>query len=194
MEYIIGFIIVVLVFGFIIGFNKIVALKEAANTDKEGINIQLDERNKLFDSLINTVKKYTEHENEVFTKITELRSKASQGDASSDSESHQAQEDLSKLISSGQLAQGFNLSVEAYPDLKSSNNFLQLQESIENIERKLANSKKAFNMSIEDYNSYVEGIPGLFIIMLVPSLKISFIRWTLATEEAQKAEKKVVSF
>lgn len=102
---------------------------------------------------------------------------------------------MSKIVSSGALSSGINIAVEAYPELKSATNMLQLQESIENIERKLANSKKAFNMSIEDYNTVSQGIPGVFVVSLFKKqLKFDFVRWELSKEKIEKSEERVVSF
>jgi len=176
------------------GYNKLVGFKEAVFTDEKNITVQLDERNKLFDSLINTVKKYMDHESGTFAEIVKLREQSKAGNVNAEGASHEAQEQLSEIIASGKLSGGISMTMEAYPELKSSNNMLQLQESIENIERKLANSKKAFNMSIEDYNTYAEGLPGLWIVGFFPNLKHSFTRWSLSEEKVKASEEKIVSF
>ncbi len=178
------------------GYNKLVSSKEAVATDEKNITVQLDERNKLFDSLINTVKKYMDHEKGTFAEIVKLRekSRAAPGGANDNEAAHKAEEQLSEIIASGKLSGGISMTMEAYPDLKSSNNMLQLQESIENIERKLANAKKAFNMSIEDYNVYAEGIPGIWIIKMFPNLQHTFIRWSLSEEKVKASEEKIVDF
>ncbi len=191
MEILLGLIVsVVLVV--VVWYNKLIGLKEAVFTDEKGIGIQLDERNKLFDSLINSVKKYMDHEKGTFAEIVKLRSQANQTTGvATDATAQAAQEALSKIVSSGAI----NIAVEAYPELKSATNMLQLQESIENIERKLANSKKAFNMSIEDYNTTAEGIPGVLVVSLFKKqLSFDFVRWELSKEKIEKAEERVVSF
>jgi len=191
MEILLGLIVVV-VLVIVVWYNKLIGLKEAVFTDEKGIGIQLDERNKLFDSLINSVKKYMDHEKGTFAEIVKLRSQASQTTGvATDATAQAAQEALSKIVSSGAI----NIAVEAYPELKSATNMLQLQESIENIERKLANSKKAFNMSIEDYNTTSQGIPGVLVVSLFKKqLKFDFVRWELSKEKIEKAEERVVSF
>lgn len=191
MEILLGLIVVV-VLVVIVWYNKLIGLKEAVFTDEKGIGIQLDERNKLFDSLINSVKKYMDHEKGTFAEIVKLRSQANQTTGvATDATAQAAQEALSKIVSSGAI----NIAVEAYPELKSATNMLQLQESIENIERKLANSKKAFNMSIEDYNTTAEGIPGVLVVSLFKKqLSFDFVRWELSKEKIEKAEERVVSF
>ena len=195
MEILIGIIVIVAIVG-VITYNKIIALKEAVFTDEKNISVQLDERNKLFDSLINTVKKYMDYESGTFAKIVKLRAKSNQTqDFATNNISQEVQEELSTIISSGALSSGINMTMEAYPELKSSTNMLQLQESIETIERKLANSKKAFNMSIEDYNSTAQGIPGVFIVNLFKKqLYFEFKRWSLSKEKIKISEEKIVSF
>jgi len=198
MEVLIGLLVIAVIIIFIIisGYNKLIQLKEAVFTDEKGIGIQLDERDKLFDSLIATVNKYMDHEKGTFAEIVKLRNqaKSNDGTAGTDQITHEVEEKLSQIVASGQLSSGINMTMEAYPELKSATNMLQLQESIENIERKLANSKKAFNASIEDYNSYAEGIPGVFIVGMFPKLKYDFLRWELSKEKIEKAEERRVEF
>jgi len=183
-------IIVVLVVYVVSLYNSVISLKEAVITDEKAIGIQLDERNKLFDSLIATVKKFMDHEKGVFEEIVKLRTNNKSGVLDKETE-----EKLSEIVASGQLSSGINMTMEAYPELKSGTNMLQLQESIENIERKLANAKKAFNASIEDYNAKVESVPTVFIVNKFPKqLKFDFERWTLSETKIAAAEERTVSF
>ena len=133
-----------------------------------------------------------EHEQGVFSEIVKLRSKTEDGSAI---ESHDAQEQLSDIINSGKLSAGLNVTMEAYPELKAGTNMLKLQETIESIERRLANSKKAFNMSVEDYNAFTQSIPAVFVVsMFAAELKRDFIRWELSADKIATAEDRVVSF
>lgn len=183
-------IIAFIVIYFIMAYNGVIKLKEAVFTDEKAIGIQLDERNKLFDSLIATVTKFMNHEKGVFEEIVKLRSGNKDGKVDKKTE-----EQLSQIVASGQLSSGINMTMEAYPELKSGTNMLQLQESIENIERKLANSKKAFNASIEDYNAKVESIPAVFIVNQFPKqLKFDFERWSLSETKTKEAEERTVKF
>lgn len=174
-------IAVILIVG-VMSYNKIVRLLEAVKTDKENIAVQLDERNKLFDSLINAVKKYLTHENETLTKIVELRN------------GKHSNEEISQAITSGALNAGLQIAVEAYPELKSSTNMLQLQESIESIERRLANTKKTYNSSVEAYYSCIKSFPALIVAGMFSSLNQTFERWTLSGENIETAEKRIVEF
>jgi len=184
-----GILVIVLVW-FVATYNNIISLKEAVFTDEKAIGIQLDERNKLFDSLIASVKKYMEHEKGVFAEIVKLRQQVNTGNVDKE-----AEQKLSEIVESGELAKGINFTMEAYPELKSSNNMLQLQEAIESIERKLANAKKAYNRSIEDYNAKAESIPAVFIVNMFPGkLKFNFERWELPAEKIRDAEERRVEF
>jgi len=189
MWIILGIVVFVALY-FVMAYNKVIGLKEAVYTDEKAIGIQLDERDKLFDSLIATVNKYMDHEKGVFAEIVKLRQGKKSGEIDVESE-----EKLSEIVNSGALSKGIDITMEAYPELKSSQNMLQLQESIENIERKLANAKKAYNMSIEDYNSTAQSVPTLFVVNMFPKqLKFDFKRWELSAEKIEKAEERRVSF
>lgn len=193
VTYIILGIIVVALYLIMI-HNKIVALKEAAITDQKVIGIQLDERGKLFDSLIATVNKYMSHESSVLENIVKLRTNIVENKNMTENEVMDNQNELSKLISSGQLKSGINMTMEAYPDLKASSNMLQLQEAIETIERRLGAAKKAFNVSVEDFEAYTKSFPANLVYAKFDSLKISLIRWELSEEKIKEEEEKRVSF
>lgn len=188
MEFILIAIVVVIVIWAISAYNNFVKLIEAVHNSEKEISVQLDRRGKVFDSLIATVKRYMEHESEVFTRITALRSKTLDSNASSQ-EVKQAQDDLSKVISSGSL----NIAVESYPDLKADRNMRQLQEEIVSTENKLSFAKKAFNNAIERYNVAKGSFPGLILPSIFSSLNKTFVYWaldeeTIKTEEARRVQ------
>lgn len=193
-SYIILGIIGVVILYVIMTYNNIVGLKEAAITDQKAIGIQLDERGKLFDSLIAVVNKYMLHESSVLENIVKLRNNILDNKNMTESESMAAQDELSKLVSSGQLKSGINITMEAYPDLKASTNMLKLQESIETIERRLGASKKAFNSSVEDFETGTKSFPGNIIYAKFESLRMELKRWELSEENIKEAEEKRVTF
>ncbi len=110
--------------------------------------MQLDRRIKVYESLIEVVKKYMDYEQTVLKDVVALRSQSQHAAAMGDEKSRMAAEDgISKI--------GANLSFvfEQYPDLKADKNALQLQEEIVNTENKLAFSKQAYNDSVEHYEA-----------------------------------------
>lgn len=186
--YIIIGVIAVLCFWFIMAYNKFVRLIEAVISSEKEIGIQLDRRGKVFDSLISTVKKYMTHEESVFTRVTELRSKTN-SETSKDAEN-----ELSDIISSGALQSSLNVTMENYPELKSNENMIQLQEEIVSTENKLTFSKRAFNDNIEEYNNTKKSLPDLIIPSLIPSLNKEFNYWTISEEKIKEEEQKRIEF
>ena len=105
----------------------------------------------LIPQLIGAVKGYMDHESGVLTRITEARSKAMGAKSINDKVS--AENEL------GAAMGAFNIQVEAYPDLKASTNFLQLQNEISDIENKLAAVRRFFNSATKELNTAIESIP-----------------------------------
>ena len=146
-----GGIILVLVLWYISANNKLVALKNNRENAFADIDVQLKQRHDLIPQLIGAVKGYMDHESGVLTRITEARSRAMS--ASGVNDKIAAEKEL------GAAMGAFNIQVEAYPDLKASSNFLQLQNEISDIENKLAAVRRFFNSATKEYNTAVESIP-----------------------------------
>lgn len=189
---IISIVVVILLFFVISGYNKFVATKEAADTAHKEIDIQLDRRGKVFDSLISAVKKYMEHERGVFSEIAALRSNALENKGTK--EGREAEDKLSKIVSSGQLESSINIAVENYPDLKSQENMLQLQEEIVSTENKLSFAKKGYNMQVEKYQILKRSFPSNLIPMIFSSLNVELERWQITEEQRKLEESKRVEF
>lgn len=190
MEIVLLVVVLFIIFWLFAGYNSFVKLIESVKNSNKEIDIQLDARGKKFDSLVNAVKKYMSHEMDVFTKISELRTQGEKGGA----EGKKAEEDLSKIVNSGELKSSINIAVESYPDLKSNANMLQLQEEIVAVENKLTFAKKAYNNSIEKYNVKKASLPDLFIPKIFTSLDQDFEYWSLSEEAIEEEEARRVSF
>ena len=176
-------------------YNKIVAKKEQVKNSEKQISIQLDRRGKIFDNLINTVKKAMDYEKSALKEIIELRQKAVNLKSGGNPKELKAiEEQMSKMISSGELSSSFNLTVEAYPELKANDNMLHFQEEIVNTENKLSYAKQSFNDSIEDYNATIQSFPENVIVGKYPKLKEEFEYWTLSEEKIEKSEEQRVEF
>ena len=145
-------IIVVLVLVVMSIYNRLVRLRNTRENAFADIDVQLKQRHDLIPQLVETVKGYMKHESETLSKITEARSAALS--ARSIDEKIQAENQLSSALS------GLRVSVEAYPDLKASSNFMQLQEEMADIENKLAASRRYFNSATREYNTSVETFPN----------------------------------
>ena len=148
-------VLAVLVIWLISIYNRLVRLRNRRENAFADIDVQLRKRHDLVPQLVETVKGYAGHEKEVLYKVTEARSAAIS--ASTIDEKIAAEKQLSAAL------QGLKVSVEAYPDLKANQNFLQLQEELSDIENKLAASRRFFNGATNEYNTAVESFPANMI-------------------------------
>ncbi|WP_454783010.1 LemA family protein [Legionella sp. WA2022007384] len=184
-------IIVVLLFLWAISvYNTLIRLIEAINNDKKQIDIQLDRRFKVFESLIEAVKKYMDYEKTTLKDVVALRNQAQAAKAAGDEEGRMAAENQ---IS--QIASGLNVVFENYPDLKASQNVMQLQEEIVNTENKLAYSKQAYNDGIERYNAKKKSFfESMVVSFFASALDKDFVYWGLPEEQIQAKEDYTVKF
>jgi LemA protein len=133
-------------------YNGLVRLRNRRENAFADIDVQLRQRHDLVPQLVETVKGYAGHEKEVLLRVTEARTTAMSAKTIDD-----------KIVAEQQLTaalQGLKVQVEAYPDLKANQNFLQLQEELSDIENKLAASRRFFNAATTEYNTSVEAFPG----------------------------------
>ena len=145
-------IIAVLVLYFISVYNKLVKYKNVRENAFADIDVQLKQRHDLIPQLVETVRGYMKHENQTLVELTAARSGAMS--AKTIDEKIAAENTLSSALA------GLRVTVEAYPDLKASRNFMQLQEEISDIENKLASVRRYFNSATREYNNAVEVFPA----------------------------------
>ena len=165
-------------------YNRIIAMIEAVSNNEKQISIQLDRRYKVFESLIEVVKKYMDYEQSTLAQVVTLRNQAKQAEADGNIKARaEAENKISGVLG------GISAVFEQYPDLKANQNAIQLQEEIVSTENKLAYAKQAYNDSIETYNAYKKSVPQTFLVSLLRnSLDQSFTYWSLTEEENQKKE------
>lgn len=184
-------IILALLFFWAIGiYNKLISFIEAINNNKRQIDIQLDRRFKVFESLIETVKKYMDYEKTTLKDVVELRNQAQKAKASGDEKARIAAENgISKIASN------INVVFEQYPDLKASQNVMQLQEEIVNTENKLAYAKQAYNDSLERYYAKKKSFFEAMVVNVFSSaLDKTFEYWSLPEEQIKEREDYTVKF
>ena len=145
---IVAIVAVVLVVWFIAMYNGLVKLRNNRENAFANIDVQLKQRFDLVPQLVNTVKGYATHEKEVLEKVTAARAAAM--NANTVDEKVAADKALS-----GALA-GLRVSLEAYPDLKANQNFLQLQTELSDIENKLSAARRFFNSTTRELNKAPE--------------------------------------
>lgn len=188
---IVGIVIIcVIVFYTIAVYNRLISSIEAVNNNFKQIDIQLDRRYKVFESLISVVKKYMDYEQTTLKDVVALRNQAQQAQAKGDVAGKIAAENgISKVFS------GLNVVFEQYPDLKASQNALQLQEEISNTENKLAFAKQAYNDSVEQYNVAKKSFPETIVVGAFPNkLNKDFVYWNLPPDQIKQREDYTVKF
>lgn len=148
-------VIVLLIVWGISLYNSLVRLRNNRENAFANIDVQLKQRHDLIPQLVATVKGYAEHEKELLTRVTEARAAAMQ--ATGINEKIQAENQLSSALA------GLRVSLEAYPNLKANQNFLQLQNEISDVENKLASTRRYFNSATRELNNAVESFPSSII-------------------------------
>ncbi|MDO5027665.1 MAG: LemA family protein [Bacillota bacterium] len=152
-------VVILLVYFAFSSYNGLINLDEKVNKSYADLQTAVQRRADLIPNLVNTVKGYASHEEETFTKITEARSKLSQ--ATNPTELSQANAELTKAIGD------INVVVEAYPELKANENFIQLQDELAGTENRIAVARRDYNDVVNTFNSKVRKFPtSIFANML----------------------------
>lgn len=140
------------------GYNQIQQKDEAVNAGWSEVLNQYKRRADLVPNLVNTVKGYAAHEQQVLTAVTEARAKVGSmevdaGDPASLAQFQQAQGELSSALSRLMVV------VENYPNLKADRAFLDLQTQLEGTENRIAVARGRYIQLVQDYNTYVRSFP-----------------------------------
>ena len=150
---IIVIVVVVLLALYLISlYNGFVKLRNNRENAFANIDVQLKQRHDLIPQLVASVKGYAAHEKTLLEELTRARTAAMSATTIDD-----------KIVAENQLTtalNGLKVAVEAYPDLKANQNFLQLQGEISDIENKLAATRRFFNSATRELNNAVETFPG----------------------------------
>lgn len=131
-------------------YNRLVGLRQNVRQGRADIDAQLRQRHDLIPNLVETVKGYAGHESATLEAVITARNAATQGEPDSGSEKG-LRVALDNLLALG----------EAYPDLKASANFQELQRELANIEDKLAAARRALNAAVAQFNTAREAFPAV---------------------------------
>lgn len=159
----IGLVVVLVLFGLIFlafyvrGYNHAIQLEQAANEAWGNVDAQLQRRFDLVGNLVETVKGYAAQEKEIFETVAQARTRYFQADKTGSIEGKiQASNELTGVLSRLLVLQ------EAYPQLKSNQNFLALQDQLEGTENRIAVARTRYNEAVRDLNAYVKSFWGSF--------------------------------
>lgn len=146
-------VVVVIALMLISIYNGLVSRRNNRENAFANIDVQLKQRHDLIPQLVATVKGYATHEKELLEKVTAARTAAM--NAGSINDKIQAENALTSALS------GLKVAVEAYPELKANQNFLQLQNEVSDIENKLAATRRYFNSATKELNTAIETFPAV---------------------------------
>lgn len=172
-------IVGVLALWFIFTYNALITLKNRVQEAWSDIDVQLKRRYDLIPNLVETVKGIAKQEKSVFTEVTQARTAAmsAQGPEAKGKAENMLSDTLKSLFAVA----------EAYPEIKSSQNFLQLQSELTDTEDKIQASRRFYNTNVMNLNTKIETFPTNLIAGMVGAVKREFFE----AAESEKAPVKV---
>lgn len=175
---IIGLIVLVVLF-VIWTYNGLVTAKARVDESYSGIDVQLKRRASLIPNLVESVKGYAKHEREVFENVTKARSSLVSA------KSPQAQAEANNMLT--QALKSLFAVAEAYPDLKASQNFKELQEELSDTETKIAAARQFYNTNVLSYNVALRTFPTVIFANILSFKPSEFFK----AKDEEKADVKV---
>ena len=160
-------------------YNSLIVLRERIKEALSQIDVQLKRRTDLIPNLIETVKGYAKHEKEVFAKVTQARSNMLK--AETPQQKAEADNMMEKALKS------IFAVAESYPDLKASENFLNLQEELTDTENKISYSRQFYNSNVLAYNTSIKTFPAMIFANMFDFKVVEFFE----TDAESKKEVKV---
>ena len=154
MIIVIAFFIIILIMVFAI-YNSLVKARNKVKQAKSGIDVYLNQRFDLIPNLVECVKQYSKYEKEVLTEITELRASYLK-DSTNLKNAEKINNKMNEIVA---LA-------ENYPELKASEQYLNLQQNLTKLESQLQAARRIYNMEVTDYNNKIETVPSNIIAKL----------------------------
>jgi len=152
-------ILILLIVWFVVSYNSLIAKKYRVKEAASDILVQLKRRFDLIPNLVAVVKGYASHEAETLEKITAMRSQFNE--SKNILEADKINKEISKDI------KNVLVSVEAYPELKANENFLELQKELSDTENKIQASRRFYNNAVKEYNIAIHAIPTNIIASLL---------------------------
>jgi len=184
-------IIVLAIYGWGVGvYNKLVGLNESVSQAWSQVENQYQRRYDLIPNLVATVKGVAEFEKETYTAVTEARAKVGQIKLNTDQLSdpqafqqfQQAQDGLSSALSRLLVVS------ENYPQLKTNENFLQLQAQLEGTENRISVERMKFNQIVQDYNTQIKRFPATIIANMTGFKEKQYFKAAAGAEQAPKVQ------
>tara|TARA_B100000214_G_scaffold225050_1_gene163783 strand:- start:569 stop:1150 length:582 start_codon:yes stop_codon:yes gene_type:complete len=167
--------VVIFICIYISSFNYLIKLRNDVSAAYSNIDVQLKKRYDLIPNLVSTVREYMKYEEKTLNQLISLRTKAI-------SQLTQSGERLALDKEISQTLGSLILSVENYPELKANNNFLQLQETLNEVELNISASRRSFNSYTRNYNTIIESFPYFLVAKNLNMQKVKYFE-TLIEEK-----------
>ena len=178
-------VVIVIVGWFFFAYNSLVSKDEAVTAEWQNVETTYQRRADLIPNLVNTIKGYAQHESETLQEVVDARAKATSIniDPSKVTPEEFAKYQEAQNGVSGALGKLLAVA-EAYPDLKASQNFIELQAQLEGTENRIAVARKNYNDKTKEFNAAIRRIPNNIIASVAGLSARSYFE---ATEGAEKA-------
>ncbi len=149
-------------------YNNLVGLREQVTREWANVENQYQRRADLIPNLVNTVKGYAEYEQETLTRVVEARTRATSVTIDAENMTTEALQEYQAAQGEVSAALSRLLAiVENYPDLKASQNFLELQAQLEGTENRIAVERRTFNETATTYNTAIKRFPTVIYARLL---------------------------
>lgn len=172
---VVGVVVVLLILWYVGTYNGIKVSKLKVEEALSGIDVALTKRYDVLVKMLDVVKGYQKHEKELLMEIVNLRSGMSM------QERNQANQKMNEIA--GQI----RILAENYPELKSSNNFIELQKTIVDVEEHLQAARRLYNANVTEYNKRIITFPNSIVANIMNARKEMFF----AADEAKRADVKM---
>ncbi|MAF79732.1 hypothetical protein CL629_01490 [bacterium] len=176
-------VVLIVVLWFIGTYNRFVRLRNRVDEAWSDIDVQLKRRANLIPNVIETVKGYAKHEEGVFTKVTDARTRVMDAEKKGDVKGTAQAENML----SGALKTLFAVS-ENYPDLKANANFLDLQRELADTENKIQASRRFYNTNVKELNVKIDSVPSNVVASMIGVKKREYFE---VEEEGERKPTKV---
>lgn len=147
------FIVLIILLSVLKMYNDFIKLKNKIKQSESGIDVYLNQRFDLIPNLVECVKSYTKYETETLDKIVELRNSYNQNNGLDLEKATELNNNINKIL----------VVAENYPELKSSEQYLNLQKNLSKVESQLQAARRIYNNDVTNYNTKIDTVPANII-------------------------------
>lgn len=158
-------------------YNRMITMRNKVKEAYRAIDVSLENRFDTFTNMAETVAGYTDHERDVLENVTKLRNQFAMLKGDDDNGK------IKQTNAASRLLDGMNVQIEKYPELKADELYLGLQKTINQMEERLAASRRTYNARVNKYNTWIQRIPVVILAKVM-----NFQTWELLEAPEEKRE------